>query len=389
MSKQEKKRNNKKRILMLLSNPFKPDPRVYNEAKSLVEEGYNVIILAWDREGKYPLIENVGGITVYRVKCKGDYGKPKIFLKGILCFYIKSLQKIKEIEFNVVHAHDFDTLPLAIIISKKRKSKLVYDIHDDYASMISEVVPQIVSSFIDILHKILVKFADYIILANRALGEILGVKGTVVMNCADVDRYNEISQEDVLNLRKRLRIPEKAFVIVYIGILRNYNFLKSLIDVAKNIDNCYLIVGGDGPCKEKILNYIKSCERVKYVGWVKAQMIPYYTKLADAIVVLNNPYKRYDRISTPVKMFEAMAAGIPVIVSKGGEAEKIVQKEKCGVAVDYYYLDDLSKIIKILMADNNLKEKLGLNGKKAAERYYNLRKQLENLKKIYKDILAI
>ncbi len=39
------------KVVMTVSNPFKPDPRVYKEAKSLVKTGHKVIILAWVREG--------------------------------------------------------------------------------------------------------------------------------------------------------------------------------------------------------------------------------------------------------------------------------------------------------------------------------------------------
>lgn len=38
-------------ILMTLSNPFTPDPRVYNEAKSLVKAGHEVTVIAWDKNG--------------------------------------------------------------------------------------------------------------------------------------------------------------------------------------------------------------------------------------------------------------------------------------------------------------------------------------------------
>lgn len=37
--------------LMTLSNPFTHDPRVYNEAKSLVKAGHEVTVIAWDKNG--------------------------------------------------------------------------------------------------------------------------------------------------------------------------------------------------------------------------------------------------------------------------------------------------------------------------------------------------
>jgi hypothetical protein len=43
-----------RRIVMLLSNAFLPDPRVLKEARSLTNAGYDVTVIAWDREGTYP-----------------------------------------------------------------------------------------------------------------------------------------------------------------------------------------------------------------------------------------------------------------------------------------------------------------------------------------------
>ncbi|MCK4432384.1 MAG: glycosyl transferase family 1, partial [Methanomicrobia archaeon] len=62
-----------KKVIMLLSNPFKPDPRVYKEAKSLVNNGYDVTVFAWDRECKYPKKEIIDGIKIERVRLKAPY----------------------------------------------------------------------------------------------------------------------------------------------------------------------------------------------------------------------------------------------------------------------------------------------------------------------------
>ena len=39
------------RVAMLLSNAFRPDPRVLKEARSLAQAGYDLTVIAWDREG--------------------------------------------------------------------------------------------------------------------------------------------------------------------------------------------------------------------------------------------------------------------------------------------------------------------------------------------------
>jgi hypothetical protein len=53
-------------ILMLLANPFNHDPRVYNEAKTLVDTGHKFTVLAWDNKGMHPENEVIDGINVVR-----------------------------------------------------------------------------------------------------------------------------------------------------------------------------------------------------------------------------------------------------------------------------------------------------------------------------------
>jgi hypothetical protein len=55
------------RIVMLLSNAFRPDPRVAREAKTLVQAGYEVTLVCWDREARHAPHESVHGYRVERV----------------------------------------------------------------------------------------------------------------------------------------------------------------------------------------------------------------------------------------------------------------------------------------------------------------------------------
>ena len=71
------------KVVMTLSNPFKVDPRVYKEALTLVNSGYEVTILAWDREGTHPLREIVDGIKVERIRVRAKYGSIIVFVVAL------------------------------------------------------------------------------------------------------------------------------------------------------------------------------------------------------------------------------------------------------------------------------------------------------------------
>ena len=69
------------KVLMFVSNPFTSDPRVYAEAKSLIQAGYEVTVIAWDREEQNPSRQNWDGIEVVRLRTgllpkRGRFGSP-------------------------------------------------------------------------------------------------------------------------------------------------------------------------------------------------------------------------------------------------------------------------------------------------------------------------
>ena len=101
-----------KNILMLLPNGFDPDPRVHNEARSLVNAGYSVTILCWDREMKYPEHEVVDGIQIERIFIESSYGRGSSQLRYLWSFWKEAYKRAINLAPDVIHAHDFNTLPL-------------------------------------------------------------------------------------------------------------------------------------------------------------------------------------------------------------------------------------------------------------------------------------
>ena len=68
------------KVLMVLSNPFTHDPRVYIEAKTLIKAGYELTVLAWDKRGKSSPVENKDGIQSIEEIYKVSWSSGKIAL---------------------------------------------------------------------------------------------------------------------------------------------------------------------------------------------------------------------------------------------------------------------------------------------------------------------
>jgi glycosyltransferase involved in cell wall biosynthesis len=124
-------------VHMVVSNPFKPDPRVLREAKILTKMGFYVNILAWDRECKWPKKEKYEKITIERIRLLSPYDKVIVaFLLPIFWFY--SILKLMKKKIDIIHCHDYDTMPIGLIIKYVKRVPLIYDSHEFYPGMVKE-----------------------------------------------------------------------------------------------------------------------------------------------------------------------------------------------------------------------------------------------------------
>src|SRR5205085_2326428 len=108
-------------------NTYEPDPRVRQEALALTRIGCRVRILAWDRELKSPPFECMEGVDVERVFLTSQHGRGDAQLFFYIWVYFKMLWRGWRRQFDVVHCHDLDTLPLGFLLGKLKSTPIVYD----------------------------------------------------------------------------------------------------------------------------------------------------------------------------------------------------------------------------------------------------------------------
>ncbi len=374
------------KVLMLLSNPFKPDPRVLKEAETLVGAGHEVTILAWDREMKYPAEEERDGIKIVRISVPGGYGESSSFLRGIAGYYLRALKWARTETYHVVHANDFDTLPLAVMLKKLHGWKIVYDAHDLYAGMIAEVVPHSIAKIVGKMERKLLRFTDARMAATAPLAELLfrGYDYEVIMNAKKLEEYN-VPREKIEELRRRIN-PGGMLTIVYIGVLDLSRPLPLIIRAVKGLEGVQLIIGGRGPHEEEIMSMIQGVNNINYLGWVNREDIPLYTLASDLVILTPNPHKDYTRIAVANKLMEALAAGKPVISSEGTEGGRIVEECRAGFLCEHGDIDCLREKIKLLKDEPELHRKFSENARRCAEEKYNWAEMAQRLIRLYSSL---
>ena len=180
------------------------DPRVYKEAKSLVNAGHEVTVIFWDRKKEYKTDDTVEGIHVVGVNnsffmklipndlFRNPFWWWRAFKKGVKLYK-------NGFDFDVVHCHDLDTLFAGVLLKRKLGVKLVYDSHEIFGYMVLRDNSKIVSKFAFSLEKRILGFVDYIILAEitykKYFSTVTNKPMITVLNCKDliIDKYKKCS----------------------------------------------------------------------------------------------------------------------------------------------------------------------------------------------------
>jgi len=87
--------------------------------------------------------------------------------------------------------------------------------------------------------------------------------------------------------------------------------------------------------------------------------------------------------SLPVKMFEYMSAGIPVIASNFPLWKEIVEGNKCGICIDPQSPEEIAKAVEYLLNNPEIAKQMGENGRKVVEEKYNWENEGKKLLEVY------
>lgn len=183
----------------------------------------------------------------------------------------------------------------------------------------------------------------------------------IVPNGVDVDTFHPAAERDA-------RLPERY--VVFVGALAAWQGLATLLTAAG--DECWpqdvvLLVAGDGAERDLVLLHAqKQPDRVTWLGRVEHSAVP--ALLAHALAAAVTSTDRSGTGVSPLKLYEAMATGTPVIVPEVSGSAETVRQADCGVVVPVCTPSALAAAVASLAADPALRARLGANGRAAAVR---------------------
>ena len=378
-----------KKICMLTNTHNPLDHRVfYKESLSLKKIGYDVYVIGVDFSETKKYVEKEIKITQIR-RVKNKIFKRILSLPQLYC-------EAKKIDCDIYHCHDLDAAALGLLLKIFHKKKLVFDVHEYNAEIITEgsTIPKMLKPFIK---KIIEKIDRYIAVKSDY---IITVDDNLYNN---YKKYNKncVSIQNFINFESINIDPDsnnfkRKENIVYLGALSEKRGILKIIETAKKlkekgIQNKILFVGGfsNESEKNKTLKLIEKYnleDMIKFVGKVPYEQVPKHLKQSIIGLLILQPSERYLKGSYPVKLFEYMYYGLPVIASNFEGIKEIIQKEKCGILINPKDTDEITNAITNLLEKPEKIKQMGHNGKQAILKKYNWNNESKKLEEIYEKI---
>lgn len=346
------------------------DGRIFEkECVSLANAGYKVY-----------LVGSGNTFTQHGVEIVGCGEKPQDRKKRFLKFRYEVFRKAVMLDCDIYHIHDPELLPFAMKLKKKGKC-VIFDSHEDVPRQIMDktwiplIVRKLVSQVYEVYEKKLAKKLDYIISATEKINNLF-----VTYNSKSEVVYNY----PIIHKSPELDINQKERALCFAGGLFVSNGIKELIDVVSELEiRLYLA----GPIEKEILEYLqeKNKGNIKYLGIITHEEVyKLYKKCLIGVVVDLPTGNNVEGL--PIKMFEYMLFGLPIITSNFPLRRKIFEEYQCGILIDPYDKNGYKDAIMKLICNLNLCKKYGENGRKAVCEKYNWHQEEKKLLYIYDEL---
>jgi len=335
-------KNNNKNVLSVVFNEFKNDNRVLNQALSISDGGYSVTIIAIEMGSLLPLKEKINNIQLIRF-FKG-YGNQKIFsiyifqlLYNFIKFNYKFYSFVLRDEHDVIHCHDLNTLQFGIVskLFKGKSVKLIYDAHE-YETQ-RNLLHGLKQRMLIIKEKFLIRYCDRVVTVSNTIAEEYSrlyniPKPTVILNCPVIDPESEIVRHDIF--REKFNISDSTKIFLYQGYFSVGRGIEIILEAFNelNFKDIALVFMGEGAMIKEIKSNELYENSVYIHPFVASDEIIKHTSSADYGISFIEDISLSDRYCLPNKLFEYIAAGLPVITSGLPEMEKFVKIHGVGVS---------------------------------------------------------
>ena len=353
--------------------PF--DIRVFHkECRTLAAAGYRVSLVAVHSHD-----EVRDGVQLVAVPQAGSR------LKRMLITPLQVLRKAWALRADVYQFHDPELLPVGLLLRATGK-KVVYDVHEDVPLDLlqKDYLPRWLAGPLSrsarIMHKIADRFLSGIVVVTPGVAEPFR-SPLMIRNYPLLHEFGSPGPA----------YGERAEISVYIGAIgpeRGTQEMRAAAELSARAGERRLILAGimRDPTLEAQLEQDGPDATTSYVGVLDRDGVRDLLDSARMGLFLSRPDYLPLYAAYPNKVFEYMAAGIPVVASDFPVLQEIVGEEECGLLVDPTDVDAIAKAMDWLYDHPDEAEAMGRRGREAVMEKYNFSGEADRLDEFYRQL---
>ena len=394
------------RIGMILDKEFPPDPRVENEAQSLIKAGFDVRLFCLNfncqskNEEKDSLKINRFSMPqfFYNKSSPLAYTLPLFRFAvrgGIRDFIDKNLP-------DIIHIHDIVIAETVFKLNEKYSLPIVLDLHENRPAIMKTYshINTGIGKWLVNLEKWEKKQREFVEKADKIIVVTQEAKEDLLNEC-NISSGKIIVVPNTVNLNIFLSYPisydildkyKDDFVVLYLGSTGLRRGLDTAIKAVRflkdKIPNLKLVIVGKSRDDKILMDLSENLgvkNQVVFEGWRDESLFPSYIR-ASKICISPLTRNRHHDTTYANKIFQYMSCGKPIIVSDCKAQKRIVEENQCGLVYKAGDPQDLAIKIQLLKDNPELRRTMGEKGRKAVLEIYNTEIQEKQLIELYNSI---
>ncbi|WP_339060564.1 glycosyltransferase family 4 protein [Tepidibacillus marianensis] len=354
------------------------DTRIFiKECSSLAINHYDTHFVVPDSDEKV-----MNGVHIHNVP-KSDGGRLARMTKTVWRVY----KKARSLDASLYHFHDPELIPIGLLFKFLGK-KVIYDVHEDVPRQIlnkywiKKPIRRLISWTFEKIENFSAKRFDAVITATPYINERFTKLGCNAVNVSNYPILEEFLQNPI-----QWGLKENA--VCYIGGITGVRGLFEMVDAINQTDiNLYLAGRFFTEDEHQEVKKQDGWKNVIELGQINRKEIAQILAKSKAGMVVLHPIENFID-SLPIKMFEYMAAGIPVIASNFPLWKEIIEEHHCGICVDPLNPSEIAEAIQWILKNPDEGQYMGTNGRNAAINEYNWNSEKEKLITTYQKVLKI
>ena len=369
----------KKAKIVHLTSVHRPfDIRIFvKECRALAEAGYDVVLIA---PHEHEVV--VDGVHIRGVP-NPDSRWTRMTRTAWQIYRVALAENAQ-----LYHFHDPELIPVGMLL-KLHGKKVVYDVHEDVPRQIlgKYWIPRwmrgLIAKATEIVETVGARVFDGIVTATPAIAKRFPSEKTVSVQNFPIPG----------ELRSAEPHPyaERPNLAIYIGGIEANRGIREMVQamtmLSETLDARLLLAGSfDPPELEKEVGQMPGWKYVDFAGWKSREEVGELLGRARVGIVALYPAPNYIE-AHPIKLYEYMSVGIPVVASDFPLWREIVEGSGCGILVDPLDPSNMANAMAWLLDHPQEAEVMGKCGQEAVRTRYNWPAQAAKLKSFYQLLL--